>query len=55
MDDLTPNDEITTATWPKKPTPKRRDQHREVVNRTDPRGCSSGWKVPRKPTLDDLD
>lgn len=54
MDEMTPNDEITPATKPEKRKPKLRDQHRETVNRTRPEGCGCGWKVPRRPSLDDL-
>lgn len=54
MDENTPNDEITPATRPEKRKPKLRDLHRETVNRTRPESCGRGWKVPRRPTLDDL-
>jgi hypothetical protein len=54
MDEMDPNDEITTARLPEKRKPKLRDLHLETVSRTRPEGCGCGWKVPRRPSLDDL-
>jgi|APEBP8051073178_1049388.scaffolds.fasta_scaffold00550_16 hypothetical protein len=55
MDELTPNEEITTAKEPERHKRRPRDLHRETINRTRPEGCGCGWKVPRRPSLDDLD